>query len=56
MSFADYLGLRGWARRAFSDHMVIGGLLAILFLVMLGLFFAFALGWLEPLVLHLKDD
>lgn len=56
VSFADYLGLTGWARRAFSDHAVIGGLLAIVFLVMLGLFFAFALGWLDPLVLHLKHD
>ncbi|MCB1941122.1 MAG: hypothetical protein KDI53_03595 [Candidatus Accumulibacter sp.] len=48
LSIADYLGLRGWARRAFSDHMILGTLVTVLLALLIGLFFAVALGWIEP--------
>lgn len=52
LSFADYLGLRGWARRAFSDYVIIGGLGSVLLVGLIILLFAYSLGWIDPLVLR----
>ena len=48
LSIADYLGLRGYARRIFTDHMILGGLISLLLLlVSLILFFSVAFGWID---------
>lgn len=52
LSFADYLGLRGWARRAFSDHAIIGGVGSVLLVGLIILLFAFSLGWIDPVILR----
>lgn len=51
VSIADYLGLRGWPRQVFTDQLILGGLLAMLLLVVVIAFFALALGWFEPVFL-----
>jgi hypothetical protein len=48
LSIADYLGLQGYARRIFTDHMILGGLISLLLLlVSLILFFAVAFSWID---------
>lgn len=48
LSIADYLGLRGYARRIFTDHMILGGLISLLLLlVSLILFLSVAFGWID---------
>ena len=48
LSIADYLGLRGYAKRIFTDRMIIGGLISVLLLlVSLILFFSVAFGWID---------
>ena len=48
VSIADLLGLRGWARRVFTDHLILGSLGTALLVTLIGLFFAVALGWIQP--------
>lgn len=48
VSIADYLGLRGWARRVFTDYLIVGGLGTFVLLTLVVLVFAFALGWIQP--------
>ena len=50
---ANYLGLTGWARQAFTDQTILGSLLAVALLLLLIAFFALAFGWIDPEVLHL---
>lgn len=52
LSFADYLGLRGWTRRLFTDQMILGSVLGLLLLLVTVVFFAFAFGWIDPFYLH----
>lgn len=52
LSFADYLGLRGWPRRVFTDQLILGGLLVTAVLGITLFIFAFAFGWVDPLFLH----
>lgn len=50
LSFADYLGLRGRARKLFSDQVVLG-LLVFLLMVLLGVIVVgLSLGWFDPLL------
>ncbi len=50
LTFADYLGLHGWARKLFSDQVVLG-LLAFLAMLLLGMVVvALSLGWFDPLL------
>ncbi|HOL65035.1 MAG TPA: hypothetical protein PLB97_06845 [Accumulibacter sp.] len=50
LSFADYLGLRGRARKLFSDQMVLG-LLAFLLMVLMGVIvIGLSLGWFDPVL------
>jgi transcriptional regulator NrdR family protein len=48
VSIADYLGLIGKQRLAFSDHVILGGLTSLLLGLSIVLFFAVAFGWIEP--------
>jgi len=52
VSFADYLGMRGWTRRLFTDQMILGSLLGLVLLLVTVVFFAFAFGWIDPFYLH----
>jgi DNA-directed RNA polymerase subunit RPC12/RpoP len=54
LSFADYLGLRGDSRRFFTDQMILGGLTSLLLLLVIGVFFSMALGWINPLTLFAR--
>ncbi|MBL8398903.1 MAG: hypothetical protein JNL84_12300 [Candidatus Accumulibacter sp.] len=50
LTVADYLGLRGWARRVFTDQVALG-LLAFLVMLLLGaIVIALAMGWFDPLL------
>ena len=54
LALADYLGLRGRARRFFTDRMIVGGVASLLFLLMITVFFSIALGWVDPLLLFAR--
>lgn len=54
VSFADYLGLTGSARRVFTDDVLVGALSATIFLALIIAFFALAVGWIDPLFLHAR--
>lgn len=47
VSFADYLGLRGWPRRVFTDEMILGSLLAAVSMALTVALFALAYGWID---------
>ena len=47
LSFADYLGLRGWPRRVFTDGVILGSLLTVVLLVLTVTLFALAYGWID---------
>lgn len=56
LSFADYLGLRGAARRYCTDQVIYGALALLLFIVLVGVVFAFSFGWIEPPLFLLERD
>ncbi|HMW16351.1 MAG TPA: hypothetical protein PKN13_01085 [Accumulibacter sp.] len=50
LTVADYLGLRGWARKLFTDQVILG-LLALLAMLLLGIVvMGLAMGWFDPLL------
>ena len=55
LSFADYLGLRGWSRRFFSDRVILGGLTSLLLLLVIGVFFSVAVGWINLFTLLARN-
>ncbi len=48
LSIADYLGLRGWARRVLTDQMIYGTLALLVILVVIVLIFFLAFGGIAP--------
>lgn len=56
LSLADYLGLRGAARRYCTDQVIYGALALLVFIVLVSVVFAFAFGWIEPPQFLLERD
>lgn len=50
LTIADYLGLHGWARKLFSDQVVLGLVAFLLMLLVGALVVALSLGWFDPLL------
>jgi len=48
LSIADYLGLRGWARRILTDQVIYGGIALLVILVVIIMVFVLALGGIAP--------
>lgn len=48
LSIADYLGLRGWARRILTDQVIYGGIALLVILVVIIMVFVLAFGGIAP--------
>lgn len=50
LTIADYLGLRGWARRFFTDHVFLGGMVLIGLILIMIVLIAFLISGIDLLV------